>query len=94
MVQNEEKENTPKSDDQQEKPPPAAGAEVVFAFYSDGMEDSDDEEGADSDGESEDVVVGQKFGHWDYLWIFAGFDLWIVIVDISLISASGGVLFG
>ena len=48
----------------------------------------------DENGENEDVVVGQKFGHWDYLWIFAGFDLWIVIVDISLISASGGVLFG
>ena len=40
------------ADAQQEENPPAAGAPIVFCLDDDGVEEADDEEGADADDEA------------------------------------------
>ena len=55
-------------DAENQEPPPAAGAEIVFAFDDDGVEDADDGEGADADGEAEEIILLKNFAEISHLW--------------------------
>lgn len=54
-------------DAENQEPPPAAGAEIVFAFDDDGVEDADDGEGADADGEAEEIILLKNFAEISHL---------------------------